>query len=116
MADSVILIGWNEPKSGRETMAAQLFGETVQYYTTMVKNGTIESFEPVLLTRHGGDLNGFILIRGDAAKLDDWQRSPEFENLTIRAVQCLDRFGVVRGWIGEGLQRIMQQWMATLPK
>ena len=29
----------------------------------------IESFEPVFLEPHGGDLTGFILIQGDAAKL-----------------------------------------------
>jgi hypothetical protein len=116
MADSAILIGWNEPKSGREAMAAALFGESMQYYSSLVKNGTIESFEPVMLVRHGGDFNGLILIRGDAAKLDSLQRSEEFEKLLIQAVLCLDGFGVIRGYIGDSLQRVMQQWMAALPK
>ena len=116
MADAAILIGWNEAKSGREAMAGALFGETVQYYGSLVKNGTIESFEPVLLVRHGGDFNGFILIRGDAAKLDALQRSEEFEKFTIRAVLCLEGFGVIRGYIGDSLQRVMQQWAAMLPK
>jgi hypothetical protein len=116
MADAAILIGCNEPKSGREMMAAGLFGESMQYYNTLVKDGTIESFEPVMLSRHGGEFDGFILIRGEAAKLDQLQRSQQFQNMTIRAVHCLDRFGIVRAYIGEGLQRIMQEWMTTLPK
>ena len=75
MADAAILIGWNEPKPGRESMAAQLFADTMKYYTTLVEQRAIESFEPVILTRHGGDFNGFILLRGEAAKLDALQRS-----------------------------------------
>ncbi len=116
MTDAAILIGWKEPRSGREAMAAGLFGESVQFYTSLVKNGTIESFEPVLLARHGGDFNGFILIRGEGAKLDALQRSEEFEKLTVRAIICLDGYGVIRGYVGEGLQRVMQQWMTALPK
>ena len=116
MADAAILIGWNEPKSGREAQAAALFGESIQYYTTLVKDGTIESFEPVLLLRHGGDFNGFILVRGEGGKLDALQRADKFVDLTIRATHCLSGFGVIQGWVGEGLQRIMSQWMAAMPK
>ena len=116
MANAVILIGWNEPKSGREMQAAALFGESIQNYTALVKDGTIESFEPVFLLRHGGDFNGFILLRGEASKLDALQRSDNFVEFTIRAIHCLSGFGVIRGWIGEGLQRIMAQWMAAIPK
>ena len=116
MADAAILIGWNEPKPGRESMAAQLFADTMKYYTTLVEQRAIESFEPVILTRHGGDFNGFILLRGEAAKLDALQRSEEFESMTIRGVLCLAGFGVIRGYVGEGLQRVMQRWMAALPR
>src|SRR5687768_15292021 len=113
---AAILIGWNEPRIGREMQAASLFGESIQYYTTLVKEGTIESFEPVILLRHGGDFNGFILLRGEGSKLDALQRSEKFVELTIRATHCLSGFGVIPGWIGDGLQRIMAQWMTTIPK
>jgi hypothetical protein len=116
MADAAILIGWNEPKNGREMQAASLFGESIDYYSRLMKDGTIESFEPVVLHRHGGDFNGFILLRGDGSKLDTLQRSDTFVEFTIRATHCLSGFGVIRGWVGEGLQRIMAQWMAAIPK
>jgi hypothetical protein len=116
MADAAILVGWNEPKAGREAMAAQLYADAMKYYTTLVEQRAIESFEPVLLTRHGGDFNGFILLRGEAAKLDALQRSEEFEAMTIRGVLCLSGYGVIRAYIGEGLQRVMQRWMAALPR
>ena len=116
MADAGILIGWNEPKAGRETIAAELFAESIRYYASLVANGTIESYEPVLLGRHGGDFNGFILIRGESEKLDALQRSEEFVRLTVRAIVCLDGFGVIDAHIGAGLQRRMQMWTAALPK
>lgn len=116
MADAALLIGWNEPKSGRETQAAALFGESIQYYTSLVSSKTIESFEPVLLVRHGGDFNGFILLRGEGGKLDALRRSEKFVELTVRATLCLDGFGIIDAHVGEGLHRIMQQWIGALPK
>lgn len=116
MADAAILIGWNEPRAGREAMAAGLFAEATQYYASLVANGTIESFEPVLLSRHGGDFNGFILLRGERARLDALRSSQEFITLVVRAEICLDGFGVIDAYVGAGVQRIMQIWMAALPK
>lgn len=49
-------------------------------------------------------------------KLDAPQRSEEFEALVVRGVACLDGFGVIRAYIGAGLQRIMQRWMTALPR
>jgi hypothetical protein len=66
--------------------------------------------------RHGGDFNGFILLRGEGSKLDALQRSDKFAELTIRATHCLSGFGVIPGWIGDRLQRIMAQWMAAVPR
>lgn len=116
MADAAIVVGWNEARAGREAMAAQLFGEAMKYYTSLVEKRVIESFEPVMLGRHGGDFNGFILLRGEGAKLDALRRSDEFIDLSTRAVVCLSGFGVIDAYIGEGLQRMMQRWMAALPR
>jgi len=66
--------------------------------------------------RHDGDFNGFILVRGEAAKLDALQRSEEFIKLTVRAIVCLDGFGVIDAHIGADVQRRMQLWTAALPK
>ena len=69
MADHVLLIGWNRSIVGREQQAVQLFQKTVEFYGKLQAEGRIESFEPVLLSAHGGDLNGFFLLKGEAKKI-----------------------------------------------
>ena len=64
MADAGLFIGWGEVVRGRETEALEVFNETLAYYGRLQEEGAIESFEPVFLEPHGGDLSGFILIRG----------------------------------------------------
>jgi len=70
MANNVLFIGWNRAVAGREQKALEVFAKSMEYYTKLQTDGRIESFEPVILGVHGGDLNGFILLRGDAEKLD----------------------------------------------
>ena len=105
MADSAIFIGWGEGIAGREQSSLTLFNEVLAYYTGLQKRGEIESFEAVLLEPHGGDLDGFLLIRGEAEKLDRVRRSEEFLGYNARAGLALHNLGVVRGWIGAGLER-----------
>ena len=105
MATSALVIGWGTVVRGREQKALQVFNEAIQYYAQLQQQGTIESFEPVLLEPHGGDLAGFVLLRGDREKLNALHTSEEFLRLNNRAVQVVDNFGVVTAFIGEELQR-----------
>jgi hypothetical protein len=50
---------------GRERQALKVFGEAFEYYSRLQQEGEIESFEPVILEPHGGELGGFFLLRGD---------------------------------------------------
>jgi hypothetical protein len=90
---------------GRELKALQVFNEAIQFYTRLQQQGTIESFEPVALEPHGGDLAGFLLIRGDREKLNAIRTSEEFLRLNNRAALIVDNFGVITAFIGEELQR-----------
>src|SRR5450759_2190139 len=111
MADSAIFIGWGEGVAGREQSSLTLFNEVLAYYTGLQKRGEIESFEAVLLEPHGGDLDGFMLIRGEAEKLDRVRRSEEFLGYNARAGLALHNLGVVRGWIGAGV--VAQELLAA---
>ena len=111
MADAGLFIGWGEAVRGRETEAVGLFNEVLAYYTRLQEEGTIESFEPVFLEPHGGDLNGFILIRGEAEKLAALRVSDEFTQLSLRATLIVDRFGVVGADMAERLQSQMEFYM-----
>jgi hypothetical protein len=108
MADAGLFIGWGEVVRGRETDALDLFNETLGYYGRLQEEGTIEGFEPVFLEPHGGDLNGFILIRGDAEKLASLRVSEEFTQYAIRASLMVEGFGIVGADLAERLQRQLE--------
>ena len=107
MADNVLFVGWNRSVAGQEQKGLALFGRTLEYYTRLQSEGKIESFESVVLNVHGGDLNGFTLIRGDAQKLFEVQNEDEWLDLVVEVNICVGGFGIVSGFIGEGLQNNM---------
>ena len=110
MADRILFIGWNRAVVGREQQAMQLFPKTVEFYGKLQAEGRIESFEPVLLSAHGGDLNGFFLLKGKAKKLAEVRGDETFLDLTIEAEYCLEGFGIVSGFIGEALTDVFSRW------
>jgi len=115
MGTNVIFVGWNRTVAGREVQAAQLFQKFLQYLGGLQGTGTIQSFEPVLLSPHGGDLNGFFLVRGDSAKLDTLQSSEEWLTYVTRAGMVLEGQGTVRGVTGEMVMEWMNLWSRVIP-
>jgi hypothetical protein len=77
-------------------MSQEHFGEFNQYLTGLQKEGRIESYDTVFLSAHGGDLNGFFLIRGGSAKLDEIVSSVDWVTHVTRANMHLEGFGAVR--------------------
>ena len=65
MAGEALFIGWGAVVRGREQQALQVFQESMQYYGGLQQEGRIESFDVYLLAPHGGDLNGFVILRGE---------------------------------------------------
>ena len=106
MADSGLFVGFGLPVRGRERQAIQVFNEAFEYYSRLQQTGEIESFEPVLFEPHGGELNGFFLLRGDKDKLARVRGSQEFERVTARAELIVENLGIVSAFLGE---RLMSQ-------
>ncbi len=96
--------------AGREQKALQVFGEVMAHYTQLQQQGEIESFEPVALEPHGGDLAGFVLIRGEREKLGRLRFSEAFQRLNARGLLVVQQFGVVDAHIGEGLTQVFGQF------
>jgi hypothetical protein len=115
MSSNALFFGWNHPIAGREKMSAEHFGSFVQYLVNLQKKGTIQSFDTVFLDPHGGDLNGFFLIRGESTQLDAVMSSPEWEGHTTRASIHLDGSGAIRGVTGDRVQQRMTLWTGMLP-
>jgi len=110
MADRVIFMGWKAPIVGREQQAMQLFRKTLEYCNLLQADERIESFDAVLLSAHGGDLNGFFLLKSDAKKLAEIREDDDFIGIAIEAGYCLDGFGTSMGYIGEGLSDVFSRW------
>ena len=116
MADAALFVGWGAVVRGREQRALEVFNEALQYYADLQRKKEIESFEVVLLEQHGGDLNGFVLIRGEEDRLAKLRTDQEFQRRIIRAQLMVDDVGVVAGLIGNGITRGMADYMAEVEK
>jgi hypothetical protein len=115
MASNLILFGWNRSIPGREKVSAQHFEEFVKLLGGLQQKGAIQGFETVFLDSHGGDLNGFFLIKGDPAKLDALISTTEWITHMTRASHHLDRAGVVRGVTGNDVMERMALWTSVIP-
>ena len=101
MADEALFIGFGQPARAREPQALELLNELLGFASELQASGQIESFEPVLLEPHGGDLNAFLLVRGSQ---DQLRAGEDFQRIVARAGLVLDGLGVVDAHIGEGLR------------
>jgi len=103
MADFGLFIGFGAPVRGRERQAIQVFNEAFEYYSRLQQEGEIESFEPALLEPHGGELDGFFLLRGDQDKLARIHSSEEFLRITARAQLIVENLGIIGAALGDQL-------------
>jgi len=108
MAGEAIFIGWGQVVRGREKQALGVFQESMEYYGRLQQDGRIDGFDVFLLAPHGGDLNGFVVLRGDRQALAQVRFSEEFERLTVRASSIVDSVGVVIAYSGDALAQQMQ--------
>jgi hypothetical protein len=108
MATAVLFIGWNRPVAGRESDAWKfLGGEGQEVLARFQKQGFFERLERVALTPHSGPVNGFFLLFGERAKLDELRRTDDFERFSLQLMTMFDGYGVVPGLNGEGLDKAM---------
>jgi len=105
MPEAGLFVGWGAPVRGREAKGLEVLNEGAEYWGRLQQDGRIESFEVVLLYPHGGDLYGFALLRGSHDQLNDVAGDEEFLRLQARGGLLVERLGVVRAALGDGLQQ-----------
>lgn len=115
MSESALFIGFGDLKPGRESAGTKILGEAMGYFGGLQQEGVIESFEPVMLSPHGGDLAGFVLVRGEEEKLARILATDEWRVLATRADYVAEHFGVVRAWLGGQAARVAEE-AATLTR
>lgn len=113
MAGDALFLGWGPVVRGRELKALEVFQETLTYYDTLQRDGRIDSFEPVLIAPHGGEIAGFIVLRGSRASLDEIRSSDDFRRLVTRAAAVVDDVGVIDAYTGEALAQQMTVFQST---
>src|SRR6056297_3647560 len=114
MANSVIFFGWERPTAGREQQAWKLWQDSMEYYEQLKADGKIESYDAVILEHNGGDLNGFVLIKGERKKLAEVRRDAMFLDNAIQAGYCLDNVSIIQGFTGDGLIDVMGRWTKVI--
>ena len=107
MATAVLLVGWDRPNPGMEEKAFGYLTTEGTDYLKKLQGKFFERIEVVGLTPHGGDLNGFFLLFGERAKLDELRRTDEFEAFVMKLGQFFSRLGVIPGVNWEGIQAVM---------
>ncbi len=116
MAEAALFIGWGEPARGREEQALEVFNESMQYWGRLQQEGQIERFDVTTLAPHGGDLVGFVLLRGTAQQIDSVRRDEEFERLISRVRLNVDGIGLADVFVDEKLARVMGQYQEEIGK
>ena len=106
-ATNGVLIGWNRVVPGKEEQAVALFAEAMEFWAQQQRTGAIESCEPVFLAPHGGELNGFFLVRGDPDKLNQVMDSDAYLLIETKATNWLQDHGVIRASFGEAIKHRM---------
>jgi len=110
VANACLFIGWNRPHPGRESEAWRfMMGEGAEALQKFRAEGFFESLETIALTAHLSDLNGFILLFGSRAKLDEMRRTDAFEAFSVKMGGLFDRYGVVPGLNREGIDTAMKR-------
>jgi hypothetical protein len=89
---------------GREAKGLEVLTEALAYYGRLQQDGVIESVETVILEPHGGELAGFILLRGGEKELAQLRVDDEFVRLSARASLVVEGLGVVGAALGDGLE------------
>jgi hypothetical protein len=114
MADAGLFIGWGAPITGREAKGLEVFNESLEYYGRLQQEGVIEDFETVILEPHGGDLAGFVLVRGSEDGLAHLRVDDEFVRMSTRAGLIVQGIGVVGASLGDGLERAIATYQAAV--
>ena len=114
MADNMLFIGWGAAIPGREERSLEVFNEAVGFYGRMQQEGRIEKLDIVLLTPHGGGLEGYMELHGTVAQLNALKEDDEFRRILVDANLVVQELGLVDGMTNEGVAREMSRYQQAI--
>lgn len=110
MVTSALFVGWGALIPGREEAGGAVLQESMSYLQTLREGGRIDGFEAVALAPHGGDLAGFVLVKGDRDAITELRGSEEFRRITTRMQRVHQHVGEVEAFLGPELLRYFALW------
>ena len=111
MSNAILFMGWNRPHHGTEDAAYKWMMSEAIPALRKWEGKFFDRMESAGLTAHGGDLNGFILLFGQRAKLDELRRTDEFEAFSMNVSKRFTNWGVIPGVNFEGMTQVMKRVM-----
>jgi hypothetical protein len=114
MAEAALCTVFGEPVPGREKQALSVYNDTMQYWGRLQQEGKIERFDITVLTPSGGDVTGFIVVRGTAEQIDSVRRTKEYQQLLNRVQLVVSHLRVNDAFVDEGLGQIMGQYQEVV--
>jgi hypothetical protein len=105
-----LLIGWDRPVPGRESNAHERFAAFNAYLATQLATQKVKTFETCLLRPHGGNLNGFFMVRGDKNQLDDLRETDQWKDWEAWGNHTMLGFRVVDGLLGDNVADMMARY------
>jgi hypothetical protein len=110
VAKGAIFVGWGSIITGREKAAPGVLNNAMQYLMSLQKNGIVDAVEAVALEPHGGDLEGFVLIRGEKDALAMLRVDNEFVKVIVGVQLVHTKVGVVWAYAGAEMQSLFRTW------
>lgn len=110
MAQGALFVGWGALIAGRERAAQGVLAGAMQYLERLRGQGVIESVEVVALEPHGGDLEGFVLVKGDKEALARLRVADEFVRVIVGVQLVHQKVGVVWAYTGAEMQTLFEAW------
>jgi hypothetical protein len=114
MAEAALCIVWGAPIPGREKQALNVFNETLPYWAGLQLEGEIERFDVTLLAPSGGQVAGFLVVRGTTEQVDSLRRSKEYQQQVARVQLVASHLRVADAYVDEGLAEIIGQYLEVL--
>jgi hypothetical protein len=110
MAMGALFVGWGPIITGRERKAAQVLGEAMQYLGRLRGQGVVQSVEVAVLEPHGGDLGGFVLVKGEKDAIARLRVDDEFVRTVVGVQLVHEKVGVVGATTGDELEPLFGVW------
>jgi hypothetical protein len=110
MEKGALFVGWGSIITVREKVAPAVLNEAMNYLHGLKNEGKLDSIDVVLLEPHGGELEGFVLIKGDKTELANLRVSNDFVKMIVGVQLVHTKVGVVWAYSGAEMQSLFKMW------